>query len=70
MNEPIEPLEVLEVKVTRSTRLVLQRLARARHLKPEDVAGEAVDLHARQASELGLKFADARAAVEKRLASA
>jgi hypothetical protein len=70
MIEPLEPLEVLEVKVTRSTLLVLRRLARARLLKPEDVASEAVDLHARHASELGLKFADARAAVEKRLATA
>lgn len=68
MNEPV--LLTLEVPVTRSTLLVLQRLARARRLKPEDIAGEAVDLHAREASELDLRFADARAEVEKRLASA
>lgn len=69
MNRPIEML-TLKVPVTRSTLLTLQRLAKARRLKPEDVAGEAVDLHAREASALDLKFADARADVERRLASA
>lgn len=68
MSAPVEIL-LLRVPVTRSTLLTLQRLARARRLKPEDVAGEAVDLAAREACELDLKFADARAEVEKRLAS-
>lgn len=69
MNEPIEIVK-LAVPVTRSTLLTLQRLAKARRLKPEDIAGEAVDLAAREAAELDLKFADARADVERRLAAA
>lgn len=68
MSEPI--VTTLRIPVTRSTLLTLARLAKARRLKPEDIAGEAVDLHAREAAELDRKFADARAQVEKRLASA
>jgi len=68
MSEPV--ITTLAVPVTHSTLLALKRLAKARRLKPEDIAGEVVDLHARQASDLDRKFADARAVVERRLASA
>ena len=63
-------METLAVSVTRETREILERFARARCLRPEDVAGEAVDLHARRLNDFRLRFNAALARVREKIRAA
>jgi len=60
-------MPTLTIEVTDSTLQALKRAAKARLVKPEDLAAAAVEDHMRQSLMLDRRFRDAAAEVDRRL---